>query len=74
MQQAGFLFSYSSNLKMGTISSTETSVDFQRTTCRYVPEDLPGLFIYLNYDHGYFSSTKSKGKSLTVSGLGGYTL
>jgi hypothetical protein len=30
---------YSSVLKMETICSSETSVDFQRTTWRYIPED-----------------------------------
>jgi hypothetical protein len=30
---------YFSNLKMGAICSSETSVDIQRTTRRYIPED-----------------------------------
>jgi hypothetical protein len=30
---------YSSTLKMETICSSETPVDFQRTTRRYIPED-----------------------------------
>jgi hypothetical protein len=30
---------YSSTLKMEVIRSSETSVDFQRTTGRYIPED-----------------------------------
>jgi hypothetical protein len=30
---------YSSVLKMETICSSETSIDFQRTTWRYIPED-----------------------------------
>jgi hypothetical protein len=30
---------YSSNLKMAGICSSETLVDFQRTTRRYIPED-----------------------------------
>jgi hypothetical protein len=33
------LVSYSSALKMEAVSSSETSVDFQRTTRRYIPED-----------------------------------
>jgi hypothetical protein len=30
---------YSSTLKMEAICSSDTSVDFQRTTCSYIPED-----------------------------------
>jgi hypothetical protein len=39
---------YSSTLKIEAISSSETSVDFQRTTWRYVPEDRT-LKIIANY-------------------------
>jgi hypothetical protein len=35
---AGFLLAYSLTLKMEAIYSSETSVDFQRTTRRYIPE------------------------------------
>jgi hypothetical protein len=35
---------YSSTLKMEAICSSETSVDFQRTTRRYIPED--GTVLY----------------------------
>jgi hypothetical protein len=39
---------YSSTLKMEAICSSETSVDFQRTTLRYIPEDciLQGTSLY----------------------------
>jgi hypothetical protein len=33
-----FLHGYSSTLKMDSTCSCETSVDFQRTTRRYIPE------------------------------------
>jgi hypothetical protein len=36
---AGFLLGLFSTLKMEAICSSETSVDFQRTTRRYIPED-----------------------------------
>jgi hypothetical protein len=35
----GFLLGYFSTLKMEAIYSSETSVDFQWTTRRYIPED-----------------------------------
>jgi hypothetical protein len=35
----GFCLVYSSTLKIEVICSSETSVDFQRTTWRYIPED-----------------------------------
>jgi hypothetical protein len=38
-----FFLAYSSTLKMEATYSSETSVDFQRTTERYIPED--GLII-----------------------------
>jgi hypothetical protein len=34
-----FFLAYSSTFKMDAICSSETSVDFQRTTRRYIPED-----------------------------------
>jgi hypothetical protein len=34
-----FFSAYSSTLKREAICSSETSVDFQRTTRRYIPED-----------------------------------
>jgi hypothetical protein len=37
---AGFLLGLFSNLKMGGICSSEISLDFQRTTRRYIPEDI----------------------------------
>jgi hypothetical protein len=43
---AGFLFGYSSTLKMGVICSSETSVDFQRTTRRYILYDRTLRFTY----------------------------
>jgi hypothetical protein len=36
---AGFLLAYFSTLKMEAICSSQTSVDFQQTTRRYIPED-----------------------------------
>jgi hypothetical protein len=36
---AGFLLRFPSTLKMEAICSFESSVDFQRTTLRYIPED-----------------------------------
>jgi hypothetical protein len=36
---AGSCLAYSSTLKMVAICSSETSVDFQRSTRRYIPED-----------------------------------
>jgi hypothetical protein len=37
---------YSSTLTMEAKYSSETSIDFQRTTCRYVPEDSSTLHNY----------------------------
>jgi hypothetical protein len=47
------LASCSSTLKMETICSSETSVDFQQTTWRYIPEDSTlhlHLANYFNYN------------------------
>jgi hypothetical protein len=51
------MLAYFSTLKMEAIYSCETTVDFQRTTWRYIPEDvtLGSYFIakciFLNYLH-----------------------
>jgi hypothetical protein len=37
---------YSSTLKMEATRSSETLVDFQRSTWRYIPEDITLQFIY----------------------------
>jgi hypothetical protein len=44
-----YFLAYSSILKMGAIYSSETSVDFYRTTRRYIPGDgrPKNLFLYL---------------------------
>jgi hypothetical protein len=47
---------YSSTLKMEARCSSETSVDFQRTTRRYIPED-GTLHSYFSF--GYKASSKS---------------
>jgi hypothetical protein len=41
---------YSSTLNMGATCSSETSVDFNRTTCRYIPKDRI-LRFWLNFNH-----------------------
>jgi hypothetical protein len=44
-----FCLAYSSILKMEAICSSETSVDFQQTTRRYISEDRNGLHEISNW-------------------------
>jgi hypothetical protein len=46
--RATFCSAYSSTLEMETIHSSETSVDFQRTTLSYIPQDRTLLFMEVN--------------------------
>jgi hypothetical protein len=51
-----FCLAYSSNLKMKTICSSEKSVEFQRSTRRYILKDitLPTALCLLVHVHFYF--------------------
>jgi hypothetical protein len=49
---AGFLLGFSSTLKMEAACSSELSIDFQRTTWLYIPEDgttIHNFVRYINY-------------------------
>jgi hypothetical protein len=49
-------FPYSSTLKIEKICSTETSIDFQQTTPRYIKTELFLIFLYERYtEHCPFS-------------------
>jgi hypothetical protein len=52
---AGFCLAYSWTLKMEKISSSETSVDFHRTTQSYIPED-SHCCQNLKYNEWYYNS------------------
>jgi hypothetical protein len=64
------VLAYSSTLKMKATSSSETSVDFQRTTRRHFPEDrtLHAFFCGRNEDYFFFIQVGAVTTMLSVNG------